>query len=235
MKKAVFVALDYDNLSDVQQLLKQLGAPKETYLKVGMELFYHSGSEFVSELVQKGYHIFLDLKLHDIPNTVYGAAKQLARLGIDCTTIHALGGSAMIAAAKKGLIEGTKAGNEVPKLLAVTELTSISDQILADEQNCSLPMTKQVVSLAKTAKISGADGVICSPLEVSNLRSQVGEDFLYVTPGIRLAENQNGDQKRVATPQKAKEYGSSAIVVGRPITQAQEPAIVYERIKKEFN
>lgn len=235
MEKAVFVALDYDNLNNAQKLLKQLGKPRETFLKVGMELFYHSGSEFVAELVQKGYHVFLDLKLHDIPNTVYKAAKQLAKLGVACTTIHALGGSAMITAAKKGLIEGTKAGHEVPKLLAVTELTSISDQILANEQNCSLSMTKQVVSLAQTAKKAGADGVICSPLEVKNLRIQVGQDFLYVTPGIRLAKNENGDQKRVATPQKAKDYGSSAIVVGRPITQAENPAQIYAEIKKEFN
>ena len=235
MEKAVFVALDYDNENDVQKLLAKLGKPENTYLKIGMELFYHAGSDLVKKLVQQGYPIFLDLKLHDIPNTVYQAAKQLARLGIFCTTIHALGGSEMIAAAQKGLIDGTPEGKEIPKLLAVTELTSISDSILANEQNCSLPMAEQVVSLAQTAKKAGADGVICSPLEVEKLKKEVGDDFLYVTPGIRLASDTNGDQKRVATPQKAKEFGSSAIVVGRPITQAENPELTYQKIKKEFN
>lgn len=132
------------------------------------------------------------------------------------------------------MIDGTPAGNETPKLLAVTELTSISEKILANEQNCSLSMAEQVVSLAQTAKKAGADGVICSPLEVKNLKAKVGSDFLYVTPGIRLVDNITDDQKRIATPQKAKEFGSSALVVGRPITQAEDPALVYREIKKEF-
>ncbi|WEV70385.1 orotidine-5'-phosphate decarboxylase [Lactobacillus sp. ESL0785] len=235
MEKAVFVALDYANEQEVAQLLPKLGAAQETYLKIGMELFYHSGSTLVKKLSEQGYHIFLDLKLHDIPNTVYHAAKQLAKLNVFCITIHALGGSEMIKAAKDGLIAGTPAGQSVPKLLAVTELTSISDSILQDEQNCQLPMNEQVVSLAQTAQKAGADGVICSPLEVENLRSQIGSDFLYVTPGIRPAQTSNGDQKRVATPKEAKEYGASAIVVGRPITQAANPQMAYQAIKKEFN
>lgn len=235
MKKAVFVALDYDNERAVQALLDQLGAPEETYLKIGMELFYHLGPSLVNKLVSQGYHIFLDLKLHDIPNTVYRAAKQLAKLSVFCITIHALGGSEMIAAAKKGLVDGTPKGQEVPKLLAVTELTSISDAILKEEQNCALSMTSQVVSLAQTAQKFGADGVICSPLEVQQLKQQIGDDFLYVTPGIRIDSDNNGDQKRVATPQKAKKLGSSAIVVGRPITQAENPKEVYLAIQKEFN
>ena len=234
MKKAVFVALDFDNQNEVHELLTKLGHPQETYLKIGMELYYHYGAEFVQGLVKQGYHIFLDLKLHDIPNTVYQAARQIAQLGIFCTTVHALGGSEMILAAKKGLIDGTPAGSETPKLLAVTELTSISEKILANEQNCSLSMTDQVVSLAQTAKKAGADGVICSPLEVKNLRKQVGSGFLYVTPGIRLSNKTIDDQKRIASPKKAKEFGSSALVVGRPITQAENPALVYREIKKEF-
>ena len=234
MEKAVFVALDFDNQNDVLELLTKLGHPQETYLKIGMELYYHYGSEFVKSLVKQGYQIFLDLKLHDIPNTVYQAARQIAQLGIFCTTVHALGGSEMILAAKKGLIDGTPAGSETPKLLAVTELTSISEKILANEQNCSLSMTDQVVSLAQTAKKAGADGVICSPLEVKNLRKQVGSGFLYVTPGIRLSNKIIDDQKRIASPKKAKEFGSSALVVGRPITQAENPALVYREIKKEF-
>ena len=234
MEKAVFVALDFDNQNKVHELLAKLGQPQETYLKIGMELYYHYGSDFVKGLVKQGYHIFLDLKLHDIPNTVYQAARQIAQLRIFCTTIHALGGSEMISAAKKGLIDGTPAGSETPKLLAVTELTSISEKILANEQNCSLSMTDQVVSLAQTAKKAGADGVICSPLEVKNLRKQVGSGFLYVTPGIRLSNKIIDDQKRIASPKKAKEFGSSALVVGRPITQAENPALVYREIKKEF-
>lgn len=234
MKKAVFVALDYDNQKDVENLLQKLGEPQETYLKIGMELYYHYGPNLVKTLVEQGYHIFLDLKLHDIPNTVYQAAKQIGKLGVFCTTVHALGGSAMIAAAKKGLVDGTPEGSEVPKLLAVTELTSISAAMLANEQNCSLSMAEEVVSLAQTAKNAGADGVICSPLEVQNLREIVGPDFLYVTPGIRLSAKANDDQKRIATPSKAKEFGSSAIVVGRPITKAESPAQVYQEIKKEF-
>ena len=140
----------------------------------------------------------------------------------------------MITAAKNGLKDGTAQGSEVPKLLAVTELTSITAKVLSTEQNCSLSMPEQVVSLAQTAKKAGADGVICSPLEVKNLRKKIGSDFLYVTPGIRLTNKSSDDQKRIATPQKAKEFGSSAIVVGRPITQAKNPAQIYHEIKKEF-
>lgn len=235
MNKPVIVALDVDNSEKLQNILDKLGKPKDTTIKVGMELFYHTGSELVEKLANAGYDIFLDLKMHDIPNTVYNGAKQLARLGIKYTTVHALGGGQMIHAAKEGLIAGTPVGKSVPKLLAVTELTSISDEVLANEQNCKLPMNEQVVSLAQTAKKAGADGVICSPLEVSELKKQVGDDFLYVTPGIRPKENANDDQSRVATPAEAKEFGSSAIVVGRPITLATDPQAAYEAIKKEFN
>lgn len=235
MNKPVIVALDVDNSEKLQNILDKLGKPEDTTIKVGMELFYHTGSELVEKLANAGYDIFLDLKMHDIPNTVYNGAKQLSRLGIKYTTVHALGGSQMIHAAKEGLIAGTPVGKSVPKLLAVTELTSISDEVLANEQNCKLPMNEQVVSLAQTAKKAGADGVICSPLEVSELKKQVGDDFLYVTPGIRPKENAKDDQSRVATPAEAKEFGSSAIVVGRPITLASDPQAAYEAIKKEFN
>lgn len=235
MAKPVFVALDLDNEEKLKQILAKLGDPKDTYIKVGMELFFNSGSSLIKKLADQGYKIFLDLKMHDIPNTVYNGAKQLAQLGITCTTVHALGGGQMIKAAKDGLVAGTPTGKTVPKLLAVTELTSISDVILKHEQNCSLPMNDQVISLAKTAKKANADGVICSPLEVKDLRKAVGDDFLYVTPGIRPQGNANDDQARTATPAQAKEYGSSAIVVGRPITLASNPQEAYEAIKKEFN
>ncbi len=219
--KPVIVALDIDNEEQLHKILSKLGKPENVFIKVGMELFYHAGNQVVKDLAEQGYKIFLDLKLHDIPNTVYNGAKQLAKLGITFTTVHALG--------------GTPAGKSVPKLLAVTELTSISDEVLAHEQNCALSMKEQVLSLAKMAKHSGADGVICSPLEVKELHEKVGNDFLYVTPGIRPAGNAKDDQSRVATPAQAKEWGSSAIVVGRPITLASDPEAAYEAIKKEFN
>lgn len=235
MAKPVFVALDVASKEELDNLLAQLGDPKETSIKIGMELFYHLGGEIVVDLAKKGYNIFLDLKMHDIPNTVYNGAKQIASLGIKYTTVHALGGSKMIYAAKTGLVAGTPIGQPVPKLLAVTELTSISDEILKNEQHCDLPMNEQVISLAKMAKKAGADGVICSPLEVKTLHEKVGDNFLYVTPGIRLQQNTDDDQSRIATPAQAKIWGSSAIVVGRPITQAEDPQAVYDMIKKEFN
>lgn len=235
MTKPVIVALDIDNQSQLQELLTKLGDPQEMTIKIGMELFFNSGSQIVKDLANKGYKIFLDLKLHDIPNTVYNGMKQLAQLGITYTTVHALGGSKMIKAAKDGLVAGTPTNHNVPKLLAVTELTSISDTVLANEQNCKLNMRDQVISLAKMAKNSGADGVICSPLEVTKLRAQLGDDFLYVTPGIRPSHNAKDDQARTATPAQAKKYGSSAIVVGRPITLASNPQEAYTTIKEEFN
>lgn len=235
MVKPVIVALDIDNEDQLQELLSQLGNPNDITIKIGMELFFNSGSQVVKELADKGYKVFLDLKLHDIPNTVYNGMKQLAQLGISYTTVHALGGSKMIRAAKDGLIAGTRAGQELPKLLAVTELTSISDDVLANEQNCKLNMADQVVKLAKMAKNSGADGVICSPLEVEKLKEKVGQNFLYITPGIRPNHNAHDDQARTATPTEAKQFGASAIVVGRPITLASNPSEAYIAIKEEFN
>lgn len=235
MNRPVIVALDINQQSELERILSKLGKPEDTFIKIGMELFYSTGQEIVKKLVNDGYQIFLDLKLHDIPNTVYKASKVIASLGVTYITVHALGGSQMIKAAKDGLIHGTPAGKNVPKLLAVTELTSISDYSLQFEQNCSLPMKKQVISLAKMAQNAGADGVICSPLEVEELRKNISGDFLYVTPGIRPQENANDDQSRTATPSEAKKYGSTAIVVGRPITLASDPQASYQAIKEEFN
>lgn len=235
MTRPVIVALDVDSKEQLTRILSKLGKPEDVTIKVGMELFYNAGSSVVKKLAAQGYKIFLDLKMHDIPNTVYNGTKQLAQLGIEYTTIHALGGSKMIKAAKDGLIAGTPADKSVPKLLAVTELTSISEEILKNEQHCALSMQDEVISLAKIAKANHADGVICSPREVKALRAKVGDDFLYVTPGIRPKENSNDDQARTATPSQAKEWGSSAIVVGRPITLASDPQAAYKAIKKEFN
>ena len=235
MNHSVIVALDVNNQINLEKILSKLGKPEDTFIKIGMELFYSTDRDLVQKLAEQGYQIFLDLKLHDIPNTVYQAAKSIANLGITYTTVHALGGSQMIKAAKDGLIAGTPNGKNVPKLLAVTELTSISTYSLQFEQNCRLSMDEQVVSLAKLAQENGADGVICSPLEVQKLRQNISGDFLYVTPGIRPKENFHDDQSRTATPLQAKEYGSSAIVVGRPITLATDPQAAYEAIKEEFN
>lgn len=235
MEKAVIVALDVDSKKQLQRILPRLGRPQEVTVKIGMELFYKAGSQLVQKMAAQGYRIFLDLKMHDIPNTVYNGAKQLAGLGIKYTTVHALGGSQMIKAAKDGLLAGTPAGQSVPKLLAVTELTSISEKGLRNEQHCALSMPEEVASLAAMAKNSGADGVICSPREVKKLRALLGPDFLYVTPGIRPKNSSRDDQRRTATPQQAKEWGASALVVGRPITLASDPQAAYEAIKKEFN
>lgn len=214
--------------------LNQLQPQSKLHVKLGMEMFYQYGPEIVRDLSAKGYQIFLDLKLHDIPNTVKRTARQLAALGVYCTTVHALGGKEMIKAAKEGLIEGTPEGKEVPKLLAVTELTSISEDVLRAEQHCSLSLADEVKSLAHQAQTAGADGIICSPLEVKAMKNEFSDDFMFVTPGIRPASYKKDDQARVATPSQARENGSTAIVVGRPITQAENPQVAYEEILKDW-
>lgn len=214
--------------------LNQLQPQSKLHVKLGMEMFYQYGPEIVRDLSAKGYQIFLDLKLHDIPNTVKRTARQLAALGVYCTTVHALGGKEMIKAAKEGLIEGTPEGKKVPKLLAVTELTSISEDVLRDEQHCSLSLADEVKSLAHQAQTAGADGIICSPLEVKAMKNEFSDDFMFVTPGIRPASYKKDDQARVATPSQARENGSTAIVVGRPITQAENPQVAYEEILKDW-
>ncbi|KRK68675.1 orotidine 5-phosphate decarboxylase [Lentilactobacillus buchneri DSM 20057] len=218
------------------KIIDQFPTDEGMTVKIGMELFYGEGPTIVKELLNKGFKIFLDLKLQDIPNTVKMGMMQIGRMGVTYTTVHALGGSEMIAAAKEGLELGSEeAGVPTPKLLAVTELTSITEDALENEQNCKLDMVDQVVSLAKLAKRSGADGVITSPLEVSSLKEQVGNDFLYVTPGIRPANFPKDDQSRTATPKQAAEYGSSALVVGRPIIRAEDPVAAYHKMLEEWN
>lgn len=234
MSKPLFIALDFDDQEKMWLFLNQLRPQSKLHVKLGMEMFYQYGPEIVRDLSAKGYQIFLDLKLHDIPNTVKRTARQLAALGVYCTTVHALGGKEMIKAAKEGLIEGTPEGKEVPKLLAVTELTSISEDVLRDEQHCSLSLADEVKSLAHQAQTAGADGIICSPLEVKAMKNEFSDDFMFVTPGIRPASYQKDDQARVATPSQARENGSTAIVVGRPITQAENPQVAYEEILKDW-
>lgn len=234
MSKPLFIALDFDDQEKMWLFLNQLQPQSKLHVKLGMEMFYQYGPEIVRDLSAKGYQIFLDLKLHDIPNTVKRTARQLAALGVYCTTVHALGGKEMIKAAKEGLIEGTPEGKEVPKLLAVTELTSISEDVLRDEQHCSLSLADEVKSLAHQAQTAGADGIICSPLEVKAMKNEFSDDFMFVTPGIRPASYKKDDQARVATPSQARENGSTAIVVGRPITQSENPQVAYEEILKDW-
>lgn len=236
MKRPVMIALDVKDKTEMMNIVDQFPKDDKLVVKVGMQLFYGEGPKVIEELIARNCEIFLDLKLHDIPNTVKEAMTQVGRLGVSYVTIHAIGGSEMIKAAKEGLIAGSKEVNlPTPKLLAVTVLTSISDDQLANEQNCKLKMVDQVVSLAKLAKRSGADGVITSPLEVSELKAQVGDDFMYVTPGIRLQTSPSDDQTRTATPRQARQYGSSALVVGRPILNAPDRAAAYRQIMEEFN
>lgn len=236
MRGPLIVSLDVWNREGLFKIINQFPTDEGMTVKIGMELFYGEGPEIVKELLNKGFKIFLDLKLQDIPNTVKMGMMQIGRMGVTYTTVHALGGSEMIAAAKEGLELGSEeAGVPTPKLLAVTELTSITEDALKHEQNCRLDMVDQVVSLAKLAKKSGADGVITSPLEVSSLKEQVGDDFLYVTPGIRPANFPKDDQSRTATPKQAAEYGSSALVVGRPIIRAENPVAAYHKMLEEWN
>lgn len=236
MRGPLIVSLDVWNREGLVKIIDKFPTNEEMTVKIGMELFYGEGPAIVQNLLDRGFKVFLDLKLQDIPNTVKMGMMQIGRMGVTYTTVHALGGSAMIAAAKEGLELGSEeAGVPTPKLLAVTELTSITEDALENEQNCKLDMVDQVVSLAKLAKRSGADGVITSPLEVSSLKQQVGNDFLYVTPGIRPANFPKDDQSRTATPKQAAEYGSSALVVGRPIIRAEDPVATYHKLLKEWH
>lgn len=236
MRGPLIVSLDVWNREGLFKIIDQFPTDEGMTVKIGMELFYGEGPTIVKELLNKGFKIFLDLKLQDIPNTVKMGMMQIGRMGVTYTTVHALGGSEMIAAAKEGLELGSEeAGVPTPKLLAVTELTSITEDALENEQNCKLDMVDQVVSLTKLAKRSGADGVITSLLEVSSLKEQVGNDFLYVTPGIRPANFPKDDQSRTATPKQAAEYGSSALVVGRPIIRAEDPVAAYHKMLEEWN
>lgn len=230
--KEPIIALDFPSWADAVRFLDRFPKDEHLFVKVGMELFYAAGSGIVRELKARGCKVFLDLKLHDIPNTVEASARVLAGLGVDMLTIHAAGGSKMIAAARRGLNEG--AAGATPLLLAVTELTSTSTTQLHDELMISRDMTAAVLHLAQLAKANGADGAICSAFEADSIRQQLGNDFLRVTPGIRPVGGNKGDQQRVATPGTAEGMGSSALVVGRPITQAADPLQAYHQIKKAW-
>ena len=230
MGKDVIIACDF---SSAEETLKFLDLFKEEkpYLKIGMELFYSAGPEIVKEIKNRGHKIFLDLKLCDIPNTVKKSMKALSSLDVDMCNLHAFGTKAMMEAAIEGL---TREDGTRPLLIAVTQLTSTSEERMRDELLINEPIDKVVMHYAKNASEAGLDGVVCSPLEAGKVKEICGDKFLTVTPGVRFADGEVGDQVRVTTPAKAKEIGSDYIVVGRPVTQAENPVEAYRRCVNEF-
>ena len=228
----VITALDFQTKEETFAFLDQFGDEK-LYLKVGMEAYYGQGQEVVEEILRRGHSLFLDLKCHDIPNTVKQAMRQLAKLGVDMINVHASGGKAMMKAAIEGLEEG-KTKDKRPLCIAVTCLTSLDQDVLDHELMIHEPLNEVVLKWATNAKEAGLDGVVCSPLESSIIHEKLGQDFLTVTPGIRLADDSKDDQKRVTTPAMARELTSSYIVVGRTITKAQDPLATYRRVLAEF-
>lgn len=230
MAKDVIVALDFANKQETLNFLDLFGE-KKPFVKIGMELFYAEGPSIVREIKKRGHKIFLDLKLHDIPNTVKKAMKVLAALDVDMCNLHAAGASEMMKAAVEGL---TKEDGTRPLLIAVTQLTSTDETTLHRELLIGESMEKTVQSYALNAKHAGLDGVVCSPLEAGKVHEICGNEFFTVTPGVRFADGDVGDQKRIATPEKARLLGSDYIVVGRPITAAQDPKAAYERCLCEF-
>lgn len=230
MGKDVIVACDFSSKEAVMNFLDKFES-KKPFVKIGMELYYAEGPQIVREIKARGHKIFLDLKLHDIPNTVMKTMNVLSRLDVDMCNLHAAGTRAMMEAAIKGL---TREDGTRPMLIAVTQLTSTSQEAMTDELLINKPIDEVVMSYAKNAKFAGLDGVVCSPLESRKVHETCGDDFVTVTPGVRFAEGEKGDQVRVTTPEKAKEIGSDYIVVGRPITAAADPVAAYERCLKEF-
>ncbi len=230
MGKDVIIALDFPNAEETYAFLDKFTGRKP-FVKIGMELFYAEGPEIVKKIKARGHKIFLDLKLHDIPNTVKGGMQSLRDLGVDMTNVHAAGGVKMMQAAVEGL---TREDGTRPLLIAVTQLTSTSQETMTNELLIDHPIEDVVVQYAENAKAAGLDGVVCSPLEAGKIHTEVGAGFLTVTPGIRFAGDAKGDQSRVTTPEKAREIGSDYIVIGRSITKAVDPVAAYERAMQDF-
>lgn len=230
MNKDVIIACDFASARDTFAFLDRFGDEKP-FVKIGMELYYAEGPQIVREIKARGHRIFLDLKLHDIPNTVKKAMRVLSNLDVDMTNVHAAGTRTMMEAALEGLRrpDGTR-----PLLIAVTQLTSTSEEQLKNELLIGTPMTETVMHYAENARDAGLDGIVCSPLEAGAVKNRVGESFLCVTPGVRFADGDMGDQKRVTTPAEAARIGSDFIVVGRPITGADDPQKAYQRFFTEF-
>ncbi len=231
MKRDVIIALDFESGEKALAFLDQFPQGEKPYVKIGMELFYAQGPDIVRQVKGRGHKVFLDLKLHDIPNTVKKAMKVLSALDVDMVNLHAAGTADMMRAALEGLVrpDGSR-----PILLAVTQLTSTSQERMEKELLIQRPIAQVVASYARLAQSAGLDGVVCSPLEAALVKESCGADFLTVTPGIRFAGAQADDQKRIMTPALAREGGSDFIVVGRPITQAPDPVAAYRRCVREF-
>ncbi len=230
MGRDVIIACDFASKEDTLKFLDKF-TERKPFVKIGMELFYAEGPDIVKEIKARGHKIFLDLKLHDIPNTVKKAMAVLSKLDVDICNLHAAGTSAMMKAALEGL---TRADGTRPLLIAVTQLTSTDQTSMENDLLIKEPIDKVVMHYALTAKNAGLDGVVCSPLEAQKVHNTCGKEFLTVTPGVRFADGDIGDQKRVMTPEQAKKIGSDYIVVGRPITAADDPVAAYKRCCDEF-
>ena len=230
MAKDVIVACDFGSAAETLAFLDRFPEEKP-FVKIGMELFYAEGPQIVRDIKARGHRIFLDLKLHDIPNTVKKAMRSLSALDVYIVNLHAAGTRAMMEAALEGL---TRPDGSRPLLIAVTQLTSTDQERMERELLIERPLEEVVMAYAKNAAAAGLDGVVCSPLEAGRVHEVCGENFLTVTPGVRFAGGEVGDQKRVTTPALARELGADAIVVGRPITQAADPVAAYRRCVKEF-
>ena len=230
MGKDVIIACDFKNKEETLKFLEQFTEEKP-FLKIGMELFYSEGPDIVREIKKRGHKIFLDLKLHDIPNTVKKAMASLSKLDVDMCNVHAAGTIDMMKAAIEGLTrdDGTR-----PLLISVTQLTSTSEERMQDDLLIKENIDKVVMHYAKNSKMAGLDGVVCSPLEAGKVKEVCGKEFLTITPGVRFETDDVGDQVRVTTPKKAKEIGSDYIVVGRPITKAENPVEAYRRCVADF-
>ena len=230
MGKDVIIVCDFASAEKTFEFLDKFTGRKP-FVKIGMELFYAEGPSFVKEIKKRGHKIFLDLKLHDIPNTVKKAMNVLSNLDVDITNLHASGTTAMMEAAIEGL---TRPDGTRPLLIAVTQLTSTSQESMENDLLIKEPIDEVVMHYASNAKKAGLDGVVCSPLEAGKVHERCGSDFLTITPGVRFADGDIGDQKRVMTPAEANKIGSDYIVVGRPITAAVDPVAAYERCVAEF-
>ena len=230
MAKDVIIACDFADAKEVLDFL-DLFKEEKPFVKIGMELFYGAGPEIVREIKKRNHKIFLDLKLHDIPNTVKKTMKVLRQLDVDMVNTHAAGTSAMLQAALEGL---SREDGSRPLLIAVTQLTSTDQSSMEKDLWIEKPIDEVVMHYAEVARDAGLDGVVCSPLEAEKVHERCGKDFITVTPGVRFAENDKGDQKRVMTPAEAKKIGSDYIVVGRPITAAIDPVAAYQRCLDEF-
>ena len=230
MGKDVIIACDFSSKKACMDFLDKF-TDRKPFVKIGMELFYAEGPQIVREIKARGHKIFLDLKLHDIPNTVKKSMSVLSNLDVDMTNLHAAGTGAMMEGALEGL---TREDGTRPILIAVTQLTSTSEERMKNELLINEPIDKVVMHYAKNAKDSGLDGVVCSPLEAGKVHDLCGKDFLTITPGVRFADGDIGDQVRVMTPAEAKKIGSDYIVVGRPITAAEDPVAAYNRCVEEF-